>query len=152
MGVLFNIVSTHSHPKVAAFRFTLYFRTMFLFQHTATRRWLRLIWFAVVIFTLVSTHSHPKVAANEKKPVLLFSLVSTHSHPKVAAPVNGGDMNKPKVSTHSHPKVAASEINARSPSDDRFQHTATRRWLLTGIEGELVNVRVSTHSHPKVAA
>ena len=61
-GGVFAIVSTHSHPKVAASR-------RFFSRKQST----------------VSTHSHPKVAA------LGFGFfghgrhVSTHSHPKVAA-------------------------------------------------------------------
>ena len=56
------MVSTHSHPKVAADIPSNAFKVMF-----------------------VSTHSHPKVAAlNTDIPTALVS-VSTHSHPKVAA-------------------------------------------------------------------
>ena len=33
-----------------------------------------------------------------------------------------------------------------------FQHTATRRWLPSGVELNELALRVSTHSHPKVAA
>ncbi|WP_414629266.1 hypothetical protein [Neisseria arctica] len=33
----------------------------------------------------------------------------------------------------------------------KFQHTATRRWLIAGL-GDVVALKaVSTHSHPKVA-
>ena len=56
------MVSTHSHPKVAA--------------HCHLKRWSS---------SIVSTHSHPKVAAH---PFLVNGMgrgVSTHSHPKVAA-------------------------------------------------------------------
>ena len=59
--VLNRFVSTHSHPKVAerARACQSFFGT---FQHTATRRWLR-IWYTDGSFTwFVSTHSHPKVA------------------------------------------------------------------------------------------
>ena len=105
--LVFSIVSTHSHPKVAAYYVT--------FQ---------------IDRSIVSTHSHPKVAASHDLGVGEFDEVSTHSHPKVAAdkdpemiiavlgfntqPPEGGcevericGINKP-VSTHSHPKVAAS--------------------------------------------
>ena len=56
------IVSTHSHPKVAA---TLSAKKILelLFQHTATRRWLRALKWLFVELVVVSTHSHPKVAA-----------------------------------------------------------------------------------------
>ena len=100
------MVSTHSHPKVAA--------------NASVEQRQR---------NGVSTHSHPKVAA----PFLIgreFNHgVSTHSHPKVAAmlemvislatacfntqPPEGGckisqaQIASLTVSTHSHPKVAA---------------------------------------------
>ena len=57
-----------------------------------------------------------------------------------------------RVSTHSHPKVAALVKQPIVNAKLTFQHTATRRWLLTTIcltRGACV---VSTHSHPKVAA
>ena len=55
-------VSTHSHPKVAAF-------DGFFRLHADD----------------VSTHSHPKVAAQLDQYETDFDIVSTHSHPKVAA-------------------------------------------------------------------
>ena len=55
------------------------------------------------------------------------------------------------VSTHSHPKVAASSIVVFCISA-KFQHTATRRWLLNQGDLDIVGMWVSTHSHPKVAA
>ena len=57
------IVSTHSHPKVAA-DFVKILRTgIKRFQHTATRRWLQLNKSDLYAMVGVSTHSHPKVAA-----------------------------------------------------------------------------------------
>ena len=41
--------------------------------------------------------------------------------------------------------------NARH-TKHRFQHTATRRWLLNNCVNRIFNFSVSTHSHPKVAA
>ena len=101
------LVSTHSHPKVAA-----------AFIHKAANA------------EGVSTHSHPKVAApHTLPPASSLQGVSTHSHPKVAAlccqgwhnaatrfntqPPEGGCfqyqafLSLKLVSTHSHPKVAA---------------------------------------------
>ena len=122
------VVSTHSHPKVAAqgnykpgnfergfntqppeggcYPLDTGGKTYQLFQHTATRRWLPNYGGMLAAYVDVSTHSHPKVAA--------------HEYP-------GRD--KPYVvSTHSHPKVAA--MWRRMPScTSWFQHTATRRWL-----------------------
>ena len=122
-------VSTHSHPKVAASGVRLTLPTRHRFQHTATRRWLRLLCDypqAIICFNtqppeggcfrcscsklfvlFVSTHSHPKVAATENIAFTAFDYVSTHSHPKVAA-----------VQAYHYVYVI------------RFQHTATRRWLL----------------------
>ena len=102
-----DYVSTHSHPKVAAF-LGEFIKTCFIcfntqppeggcfiptgfyekterFQHTATRRWLRFPQSGNFLSKNVSTHSHPKVAANLKKAFLRDVKVSTHSHPKVAA-------------------------------------------------------------------
>ena len=87
-----QIVSTHSHPKVAAyFKFSHFFGVAVSthshpkvadqccvicaldrkFQHTATRRWLRFDNFLAVREELVSTHSHPKVAVSLLKAISL---------------------------------------------------------------------------------
>ena len=58
------IVSTHSHPKVAAG------------DEEQARQAFN-----------VSTHSHPKVAAANLEYLKQMIIVSTHSHPKVAAAV-----------------------------------------------------------------
>ena len=55
-------VSTHSHPKAAAFKSGQLFTS-----------------------ALVSTHSHPKAAANPFTDEVRSAEVSTHSHPKAAA-------------------------------------------------------------------
>ena len=62
IGAAIISVSTHSHPKVAAWAYP-----------------------AVPWVRLVSTHSHPKVAAFLGGQTFSPYLVSTHSHPKVAA-------------------------------------------------------------------
>ena len=101
-----SLVSTHSHPKVAAHAVELQlldengFNTQppeggcgdheiknklkKLFQHTATRRW-------------------------------LLNFINPKTNPR-------------RVSTHSHPKVAAS-ASMSTFRLKKFQHTATRRWL-----------------------
>ena len=170
----FGAVSTHSHPKVAAaqqrgnYSVARRFNTqppeggcsiaaservkLFLFQHTATRRWLRYGCRTNLLHdrfqhtatrrwlrassrnwhksNRVSTHSHPKVAARGAVGRGVPRGVSTHSHPKVAAchafPLNVDGIS---VSTHSHPKVAAIRIKRQD-----------------------LTAEVSTHSHPKVAA
>ena len=62
LAYLSVLVSTHSHPKVAA-----------EYEIREAR------------ITSVSTHSHPKVAARGGHGNSPVSMVSTHSHPKVAA-------------------------------------------------------------------
>ena len=144
-------VSTHSHPKVAAFFIYHIFIAIFTFQHTATRRWLQSYLWRMPTICRVSTHSHPKVAAQAQAQTIKQQKVSTHSHPKVAAirftqtinhtlsfntqPPEGGCLGlflfqlSVQVSTHSHPKVAALIGICQKPPQS-----------------------VSTHSHPKVAA
>ena len=56
------LVSTHSHPKVAAYANGVPLKGL-----------------------IVSTHSHPKVAAFALHAFDNAKIVSTHSHPKVAA-------------------------------------------------------------------
>ena len=56
------------------------------------------------------------------------------------------------VSTHSHPKVAAEGGEFNYTFSAKFQHTATRRWLLSLFSKFSSELIVSTHSHPKVAA
>ena len=170
---VYDDVSTHSHPKVAA-KVTL--------REKAAKD--------------VSTHSHPKVAAFYKLSMCLKIAVSTHSHPKVAAPYLKVQRLISSVSTHSHPKVAAFRstkgyfyctcfntqppeggcrlfqiwqwllwcFNTQPPEGGcdclavvehqliTFQHTATRRWLPVAGIALGANQDVSTHSHPKVAA
>ena len=58
---------------------------------------------------------------------------------------------KLEVSTHSHPKVAATAAIIVLVCN-RFQHTATRRWLHLNRFYINFSLCVSTHSHPKVAA
>ena len=101
------IVSTHSHPKVAAaslvnasrlvscfntqppeggcITISLYDELAPLFQHTATRRWLH---YDLTVFFQVNMFQHTAtrrwLLAIERAN-LSISEVSTHSHPKVAA-------------------------------------------------------------------
>ena len=79
-----KVVSTHSHPKVAAMSIEQEPEVK-KFQHTATRRWLPTDKFKPDDLFSVSTHSHPKVAADIILQMVLLVEVSTHSHPKVAA-------------------------------------------------------------------
>ena len=127
-----DLVSTHSHPKVAAYYSVergqslhcfntqppeggcavqaMWILVICLFQHTATRRWLHIRAAASQYNVSVSTHSHPKVAARGIPFDVTDDVVSTHSHPKVAAEHINDLVGFWCVSTHSHPKVAAVSI------------------------------------------
>ena len=105
-------------------------REISLFQHTATRRWLPNVANQIQTWLLVSTHSHPKVAA-----LLAFSVL-TSSTGFNTQPPEGGCYRQIHI-TKNH---------------QRFQHTATRRWLPNAFKKISYNRIVSTHSHPKVAA
>ena len=101
-----NLVSTHSHPKVAAFddgKVEIYTA----FQHTATRRWLQTKSNWLNGGGSVSTHSHPKVAAYEK----MCRILARHRFN--TQPPEGG-------CCHSLHLDRLKMV---------FQHTATRRWL-----------------------
>ena len=127
-----EVVSTHSHPKVAApTSFSIAgtqqsFNTQppeggclndnnrnhteLMFQHTATRRWL--------------LPGRPSAA-----PTARFNTQPPEGG-CVAHPPAGDEQQR--VSTHSHPKVAAWPAPA-SLGGLMFQHTATRRWLPGGF-------------------
>ena len=114
------------------------------FQHTATRRWLPVQTGVRIYRSVVSTHSHPKVAAERCSEYTITGQVSTHSHPKVAAPNRAPGQPAPPVSTHSHPKVAALVSHLSRPYPE-FQHTATRRWLLTHLF-RMARIRAFQHT------
>ena len=146
-----QIVSTHSHPKVAAHELDVIHHKK-LFQHTATRRWLLVARRTDNQQPFVSTHSHPKVAAYclpaKGKP----SAVSTHSHPKVAAFIaKVGKKTQPKFQ-HTATRRWLHLTALCFLSLPMFQHTATRRWLPLFPNRRNSRQTVSTHSHPKVAA
>ena len=101
------VVSTHSHPKVAAiststtttclasfntqppeggcnfpfFKFTFYRR----FQHTATRRWLPGLFKTAISINGFNTQPPEGGCFTATWEIEGISYVSTHSHPKVAA-------------------------------------------------------------------
>ena len=81
-----KVVSTHSHPKVAAT------------VHNGIKR-------SLDCFNTQPPEGGCVEASSLRRP---GSSVSTHSHPKVAAPSFLICRNAVVVSTHSHPKVAAS--------------------------------------------
>ena len=103
--------------------------TAYLFQHTATRRWLALN---------DNYHRHTQ-------------LVSTHSHPKVAGWCKmGNDRRYGRFNTQP-PEGGWSFKLCEGRRLILFQHTATRRWLGTVRAAAEAFAAVSTHSHPKVA-
>ena len=78
------LVSTHSHPKVAADAGCLTVRADFCFNTQPPEGGCPNLE-AVFARLVVSTHSHPKVAARATTAPCKLYRVSTHSHPKVAA-------------------------------------------------------------------
>ena len=121
-------VSTHSHPKVAACHKAVAGRVVG-FQHTATRRWLLVQDLDDINQCIVSTHSHPKVAA-QCNHVACRRCYGFNTQPPEGGCLACKMLEKGEhVSTHSHPKVAAVE-QLETDHEARFQHTATRRWLL----------------------
>ena len=80
-------VSTHSHPKVAAFERGVRLMQEQSFNTQPPEGGCRFQVISAPTLRVVSTHSHPKVAAkNGSIYVCRLFKVSTHSHPKVAAP------------------------------------------------------------------
>ena len=77
-----------------------------LFQHTATRRWLRRD-FSSLQKTLCFNTQPPEGGCEVIMHHFIIDIVSTHSHPKVAAKADMQRLITRVVSTHSHPKVAA---------------------------------------------
>ena len=145
------VVSTHSHPKVAAIVFCGFWNN-WRFQHTATRRWLLSNTIEIRHFDGVSTHSHPKVAAAPFDDLSATVTVSTHSHPKVAALRCALSRLDKAVSTHSHPKVAAIAMIGAMGMMAGFNTQPPEGGCFAPIATNPNVVFVSTHSHPKVAA
>ena len=123
-----------------------------MFQHTATRRWLRQKFDRTFLPFDVSTHSHPKVAAFGISYTFSKILVSTHSHPKVAALRVEFCIYRHSCFNTQPPEGGCKAKVSYNTARRWFQHTATRRWLpLVGSVRDFMSF-VSTHSHPKVAA
>ena len=99
------------------------------FQHTATRRWLRVQFSTKGRPVRVSTHSHPKVAAHGQSLIIKLCWFQ-----------------------HTATRRWLLYCLYRVIRYKWFQHTATRRWLLCLSHPSGLSEPVSTHSHPKVAA
>ena len=142
-------VSTHSHPKVAAPLPQMRLCLSNLFQHTATRRWLRRCTpasLAAVLFQHTATRRWLLLRAGNIAAVACFNtqppeggcrrgFAGLHrtgcfntQPPEGGCPVQNVSARHSIVSTHSHPKVAAPHPRSL-PTLWWFQHTATRRWL-----------------------
>ena len=107
------------------------------FQHTATRRWLLFRCANIKPCFLVSTHSHPKVAADYINKSISVYDVSTHSHPKVAAGQEFTNWLRAYKFQHTATRRWLLAISIGAMIDGWFQHTATRRWLLKAAPGHI---------------
>ena len=124
----------------------------------------------------VSTHSHPKVAATAKiklkqlcccfntqppeggcvSKAVLFSrcCFSFNTQPPEGGCANSSQAaGLQKVFQHTATRRwLLSKLKPNSQFLGMFQHTATRRWLRSHYKKYHIQPLVSTHSHPKVAA
>ena len=163
-------VSTHSHPKVAGSARQANTPAK-SFQHTATRRWLDApLRCDIAACQFQHTATRRWLGSKEVLMEKLFSRFNTQP-PEGGWPTCSGSSSNWPVSTHSHPKVAGAHFSGFSlvcwfqhtatrrwlvsfnlvmKGHIMFQHTATRRWLGFGVDDDAVRA-VSTHSHPKVA-
>ena len=124
-----RLVSTHSHPKVAASNTRTVFGDI-KFQHTATRRWLHPIRQSYYQLPQSFNTQPPEGGCNKIIKELRLEKWFQHTATRRWLLVLRDDGTLKRL----------------------FQHTATRRWLqphFTITEWALI---VSTHSHPKVAA
>ena len=124
-------------------------RSALWFQHTATRRWLA---HAALAVKAQTGFQHTATRRWLLRPLGRGGAFGGFN----TQPPEGGCSQTARfgfelaVSTHSHPKVAAG-FPSSCARRRRFQHTATRRWLLDSFS-RYRRRGVSTHSHPKVAA
>ena len=143
-------VSTHSHPKVAAFG----------------------IGRGAIEKAGFNTQP-PEGGCISDSGGSSSDSVSTHSHPKVAAllaAISADGVEFQHTATRRWLRCSycisyrTSGFNTQPPEGGcmaaslrmmairMFQHTATRRWLPSKFFTMLNSIGVSTHSHPKVAA
>ena len=123
------LVSTHSHPKVAAIPRIQQLSVSVQFQHTATRRWL-----------------HDLIVSQCE------ATVFQHTAARRRLPTQANYVLGLKKFQHTAARRRLREISLLTISAWPFQHSATRRWLL--VQGHFFQFAwlVSTLSHPKVAA
>ena len=111
-----DFVSTHSHPKVAAFTARAKFRIGFSFN------------------------TQPPEGGCSRKDSIKPRVTGFNTQPPEGGCIfHCGEQCAFRVSTHSHPKVAAHDCASRLCVFLWFQHTATRRWLLINRQIERFN-------------
>ena len=123
------MVSTHSHPKVAAL---------------PRNKWRGGVW--------VSTHSHPKVAATDLTNTGTKDESFNTQPPEGGCVYNTADGKLYTWFQHTATRRWLPTLTGLPWLCLRFQHTATRRWLPLDVRIKHAEAEVSTHSHPKVAA
>ena len=100
------------------------------FQHTATRRWLRVLYPAIGTNPCCFNTQPPEGGCRRIRLLLFGSLMFQHTATRRWLQEQGSEISAlNKVSTHSHPKVAAANLRSVILLSIMFQHTATRRWL-----------------------
>ena len=143
------IVSTHSHPKVAApsgWPCAL----VISFQHTATRRWLPDGLYISPVFRLFQ---HTATRRWLRRSPECFSQIHGFNTqpPEGGCVIDKEVLINPGVSTHSHPKVAAvGHTGIKRPKTSFNTQPPEGGCGYVAFGGK--NQKVSTHSHPKVAA
>ena len=128
-------------------------KASFLFQHTATRRWLPKTAPPIAFNQAVSTHSHPKVAANGD--VIVLGGLAEFQHTATRRwlqQIPRKECQRRRGFNTQPPEGGCVAISWSIMVHPMFQHTATRRWLQNVNLSRNDKHKVSTHSHPKVAA
>ena len=101
-----------------------------MFQHTATRRWLRSNVPRCKGASLVSTHSHPKVAAQWQNSSLQIGCLFQHTATRRWLPKQESRTLRWLRFNTQPPEGGCVLSLSLMRKIQRFQHTATRRWLL----------------------
>ena len=143
-------VSTHSHPKVAAHIFQVVVLG-YLFQHTATRRWLH---FYPTRRSRLKSFQHTATRRWLLGHIVALCNRLWFQHTATRRWLLTYEQKPPPTKMFQH--TATRRWLRSSASSNlmmlRFQHTATRRWLRRALGEAVGDGIVSTHSHPKVAA
>ena len=148
---IFAVVSTHSHPKVAACSIAYFLVNDKVFQHTATRRWLHENTGSQLPFV-----EFQHTATRRWLHVWAWSLhlrwrFNTQP-PEGGCQLNPLSFNQLFKFQHTATRRWLLDVSSCLNLPSLFQHTATRRWLPYEPFAVKADGFVSTHSHPKVAA